>query len=55
LQGETLAHELLKLLEPETNRAMRATLGDVAHKLGDSGASQRAAEHILTSIRVFRD
>ena len=54
LRGENLAHEILKLLEPETNKAMRATLRDVAHKLGDPGASQRAAEQILKSIRVIR-
>ena len=53
LRGENLAQEILKLLEPETNKAMRATLRDVAHKLGDSGASQRAAEQILSSIRVI--
>jgi len=47
LRGENLAQEILKLLEPETNKAMRATLRDVAHKLGDSGASQRAAELII--------
>jgi lipid-A-disaccharide synthase len=47
LLGENLAQELVKLLEPETNTAMRAQLRDVAHKLGDPGASQRAAEQIL--------
>ena len=52
LIGENLALEILKLLEPETNKAMRATLGDVAHKLGDPGASQRAAQQILHYISV---
>jgi lipid-A-disaccharide synthase len=52
LRGENLAQEILKLLEPETNKAMRATLRDVAHKLGDSGASQRAAQQILHYISV---
>ena len=47
LLGENLAHEILKLLEPETNKAMRATLRDIAHKLGDPGASERAAELII--------
>src|SRR5215217_1752892 len=46
LTGENLAHELMKLLDPKTNQAMRALLRDVAHKLGDPGASQRAAERI---------
>ncbi len=52
LLGENLAHELLKLLEPETNTRMRAQLRDVAHKLGDPGASQRAAEQILLYLSV---
>jgi lipid-A-disaccharide synthase len=43
LTGETLANELLKLLEPETNKAMRESLRDVGHRLGEPGASQRAA------------
>jgi lipid-A-disaccharide synthase len=47
LDGENLARELVKLLEPEVNRAMRASLRNVAHKLGDPGASQRAAERII--------
>jgi len=52
LCGENLAQEILKLLEPETNKTMRATLRDVAHKLGDPGASQRAAQQILHYISV---
>ena len=47
LTGENLANELLKLLEPETNNAARATLRDVAAKLGAPGASDRAAKAIL--------
>ena len=47
LLGENLARELMKLLEPETNRAMRASLQAVAQKLGGHGASQRAAEEIV--------
>jgi lipid-A-disaccharide synthase len=52
LNGENLARELLKLLEPETNRTMRASLRNVAHKLGDPGASQRAAERIIEFLAV---
>jgi lipid-A-disaccharide synthase len=48
LTGENLAHELLKLLVPETNRATREKLKQVSHKLGQPGASQRAAELILS-------
>jgi lipid-A-disaccharide synthase len=43
LTGENLASELLKLLEPETNKTMRESLRDVGLKLGTPGASQRAA------------
>ena len=49
LTGENLAHELLKLLEPKTNRAARDGLRDVARKLGHPGASERAAELIMQS------
>ena len=49
LNGKNLAHELLRLLEPERNRSARDQLIDVARKLGDPGASQRAA-HLILSI-----
>lgn len=47
LTGEKLADELLKLLQPETNKAKRESLRDVAHKLGEPGASARAADLII--------
>ena len=47
LTGNNLATELLKLLEPETNRAARSSLRDVARKLGEPGASERAAKAIM--------
>jgi lipid-A-disaccharide synthase len=50
LTGKNLAQEILKLLEPRTNKAMREKLTDVAHKLGQSGASERAAQAILKSL-----
>lgn len=50
LTGRNLAQELLKLLEPQRNASAREELKDVRQKLGDPGASQRAAELIL-SIR----
>jgi lipid-A-disaccharide synthase len=50
LTGENLANELLKLLNLETNKAMRSKLREVAHNLGEPGASQRAAELILKSL-----
>lgn len=50
LTGENLANELLKLLEPEINHSAREALREVAHKLGDPGASSRAAEAILKTL-----
>jgi lipid-A-disaccharide synthase len=50
LTGENLANELLKLLEPETNKKMRDKLRDVGLKLGAPGASQRAADQILKLV-----
>ena len=52
LTGENVLKELIKLLEPETNRSMREQLRDVAHRLGEPGASERAADLIVQSIRV---
>jgi lipid-A-disaccharide synthase len=48
--GRNLAAELLKLLEPETNKAARERLRDVTRQLGEPGASARAAELILNSL-----
>jgi lipid-A-disaccharide synthase len=45
--AENLSTRLLELLDPETNKTMRANLREVAHRLGQPGASQRAAEQIL--------
>lgn len=45
--AETLAEELFRLLEPETNRKMRERLKAAADTLGHGGASKRAAEAIL--------
>src|SRR6266853_3330663 len=50
LNGESLAHELLALLNPDRNAAMRAELKEVAAKIGDPGASERAAQAILEFI-----
>ena len=47
LTGPNLAQEILKLLEPERNRAAREELREVGSKLGAPGASRRAAEAIL--------
>jgi lipid-A-disaccharide synthase len=51
LTGENLTATLLELLDPETNSTMRKRLHEVAHKLGEPGASSRAAELILNFLR----
>jgi len=50
LNGERLANELLSLLDAKRNAEMRSRLHDVANELGEGGASERAAEHILAAI-----
>jgi len=50
LNGERLAQELLALLDPDRNRAMRDELKGVAQKIGAPGASARAARAILDFI-----
>ncbi len=47
---ETLSAELFRLLEPETNRRMRARLKEVTDTLGHGGAAKRAAAAILRTI-----
>ncbi len=44
---QTLSEELIRLLQPEANEAMRSELKVAADKLGHGGASKRAAENIL--------
>ncbi|HEX5873501.1 MAG TPA: lipid-A-disaccharide synthase [Pyrinomonadaceae bacterium] len=53
--GKNLARELLKLLDPETNRAAREKLRQVSHALGEPGASERAAQLILSFIQDLHD
>jgi lipid-A-disaccharide synthase len=48
--AEAVADELLRLLEPDVNQAMRAELKIAADSLGHGGASKRAAEAILRLI-----
>jgi len=52
LNGNRLAAELLTLLEPGRNRSIRAELREIAGKLGEGGASNRAAEAILRELKV---
>jgi lipid-A-disaccharide synthase len=51
LNGERLANELVLLLDEKRNEDARERLREVADHLGDSGASQRAAECILAALR----
>ena len=50
LNGESLARELLALLNPDRNAALRAELKEVAEQIGDPGASDRAARAILNFL-----
>jgi lipid-A-disaccharide synthase len=51
LDGPRLAHELMSLLEPERNQELREELHRIADLLGDSGASEKAAEAIMKELR----
>ena len=55
LSGENVVKELLKLLEPRTNSEMRERLREVSLKLGEPGASQRAAAVIVNFLTGLQD
>ncbi len=50
LSGESLVRELLDLLNPDRNATMRAELKEVSRRIGDAGASDRAARAILNFL-----
>ncbi|HEV2884846.1 MAG TPA: lipid-A-disaccharide synthase [Pyrinomonadaceae bacterium] len=50
LNGERLANELLELLDEKRSSEARNRLHDVAQRLGEGGASKRAAERILAEL-----
>lgn len=50
VNGERIAAEARKLLEPEYNRWVRDELATVRTKLGEPGASRRAAEAIVSAV-----
>jgi len=52
LSGASLAQELLGLLEPDRNAALRSELKSVLEKIGEPGASARAAQAILKFLSV---
>jgi len=51
---DRLAAELARLLEPEANAAARGRLREVAARLGEGGASERAAEAVLRAVRGWK-
>jgi lipid-A-disaccharide synthase len=51
--GDTLARELLALLEPAHNAEVRARLREATARLGEGGASRRAAGAVLRALRVW--
>jgi lipid-A-disaccharide synthase len=52
LNAANLTNELLKLLDPATNKLARKQLAAVAQRLGDGGASERAADAILKTVDI---
>lgn len=54
LNGERLATELMLLLDDQRNQNLRTRLHEVAHQLGEGGASRRAAESILGFVASQR-
>lgn len=52
LNADRLSQELLALLDPDQNLAMRAQLKCVAERIGEPGASQRAARAILNFLQT---
>ncbi len=53
LTGPRLATELLTLLDDDQNSSARKKLHDVAQRLGEPGASKRAAERVLAALREW--
>jgi lipid-A-disaccharide synthase len=54
LTGERLATELVALLDKDRNQAMRTQLHEVAARLGNGGASRRAAKRVLEALREWK-
>jgi len=53
--GDSLARELLALLDPEHNASVRTRLREATARLGEGGASHRAAEAVLRALRNWKD
>jgi lipid-A-disaccharide synthase len=52
--GESLARELLALLEPARNARVREELRAATARLGEGGASLRAADAVLRAVRGWK-
>jgi lipid-A-disaccharide synthase len=52
--GASLARELLALLDPERNARTREQLRDATARLGEGGASARAADAVLRALRDWK-
>lgn len=52
--GPSLARELLALLDPANNERARARLREATARLGEGGASQRAADAVLRAVRDWK-
>ena len=50
VNGKRIAAEARRLLEPEYNRWVREELASVRTRLGEPGASRRAAEAIMSTV-----
>jgi lipid-A-disaccharide synthase len=48
--AQRVADELMRLIEPQRNSAVRTLLKDVVERLGDGGASKRAAQLITAAV-----
>ncbi|HKC63495.1 MAG TPA: lipid-A-disaccharide synthase [Pyrinomonadaceae bacterium] len=55
LTGERLAEELKKLLEKKENETVRRRLKEATKRLGEGGASSRAAKAILRAVRSWKE
>jgi lipid-A-disaccharide synthase len=53
--GDSLARELLALLDPAHNASVRAQLHEATARLGEGGASRRAAAAVLRALRDWSE
>jgi lipid-A-disaccharide synthase len=54
LTGPQLATEIVALLDGDRNAALRARLREVAQRLGEPGASERAARKVVNAIAEWK-